>query len=137
MNEQDNIVPLSEQNDLIIYHSKDGKVSVALMARDGNVWLNQQQIATLFATSVPNISMHISNVLSERELSANSVVKNYLTTASDGKSYEVAYYSLQMIIAVGFRVRGVRGTQFRQWANAHLTEYLVKGFTMDDERLSA
>lgn len=105
------------------------------MTRDGNVWLSQQQIATLFGTSVPNVNMHISNILKERELSADSVIKNYLTTASDGKPYDVMYYSLQMIIAIGFRVRGVRGTQFRQWANAHLSEYLVKGFTMDDERL--
>lgn len=73
--------------------------------------------------------------MKERELSADSVIKNYLTTASDGMPYDVMYYSLQMIIAIGFRVRGVRGTQFRQWANAHLSEYLVKGFTMDDERL--
>ena len=105
------------------------------MTRDGNVWLSQQQIATLFGTSVPNVNMHISNILKEKELSADSVIKNYLTTASDGKPYDVMYYSLQMIIAIGFRVRGVRGTQFRQWANAHLSEYLVKGFTMDDERL--
>lgn len=125
----------TEQNDVIIYHSKDGKINVALMTRDGNVWLSQQQIATLFGTSVPNVNMHISNILKEKELSADSVIKNYLTTASDGKPYDVMYYSLQMIISIGFRVRGVRGTQFRQWANAHLSEYLVKGFTMDDERL--
>lgn len=137
MNESSNKQELvaNEQNDVIIYHSKDGKINVALMTRDGNVWLSQQQIATLFGTSVPNVNMHISNILKERELSADSVIKNYLTTASDGKPYDVMYYSLQMIIAIGFRVRGVRGTQFRQWANAHLSEYLVKGFTMDDERL--
>ena len=137
MNESSNKQELvaTEQNDVIIYHSKAGKINVALMTRDGNVWLSQQQIATLFGTSVPNVNMHISNILKERELSADSVIKNYLTTASDGKPYDVMYYSLQMIIAIGFRVRGVRGTQFRQWANAHLSEYLVKGFTMDDERL--
>ena len=109
---------LTEQNDVIIYRSKDGKINVALMTRDGNVWLNQQQMAELFGTSVPNITMHIGNILKEGELNADSVIKKYLTTASDGKSYEVAFYSLQMIIAVGFRVRGVRGTQFRQWAKA-------------------
>lgn len=125
----------TEQNDVIIYQSKDGQINVALMTRDGNVWLNQAQIATLFGTSVPNVSMHIANVLKEGELSADSVIKNYLTTASDGKSYETLFYSLQMIIAVGFRVRGIRGTQFRQWANNHLSEYMVKGFTIDDERL--
>lgn len=126
---------LTEQNDVIIYRSKDGKINVALMTRDGNVWLNQQQMAELFGTSVPNITMHIGNILKEGELNADSVIKKYLTTATDGKSYEVAFYSLQMIIAVGFRVRGVRGTQFRQWANEHLSEYLIKGFTMDDDRL--
>ena len=79
--------------------------------------------------------MHISNVLKENKLQADSVIKNYLTTASDGKQYNVTFYSLEMILAVGFRVRSKRGTQFRIWANQHLREYLVKGFTMDDERL--
>lgn len=125
----------SEQNDVIIYKSKDGRINVALMTRDGNVWLNQLQIAALFGTSKQNVGQHIAKILSDGELSANSVVKNYFTTASDGKPYDTMYYSLQMIIAVGFRVRGVRGVQFRQWANLHLSEYLVKGFTIDDERL--
>lgn len=124
-----------EQNDIIIYRSQDGMVSVSLMTRDGNVWLNQMQIATLFGTSVQNIGQHIAKILKEGELDANSVVKNYFITAADGKPYDVMFYSLQMIVAVGFRVRGVRGTQFRQWANQHLSEYLVKGFTMDDDRL--
>ena len=105
------------------------------MARDGSVWLNQQQLAELFATSVPNISIHISNILREGELSKDSVVKDYLSTAADGKQYSVAFYSLEMILAIGFRVRSPRGTQFRQWANRNLTEFLVKGFVMDDERL--
>ncbi len=121
--------------DLIIYNTPDGRSSVALYAKDGNVWLNQAQIAELFATSKPNISLHITNILKDNELDKNSVVKNYLTTASDGKEYNVEYYSLQMIIAIGYRVRGVRGTQFRRWATEHLSEYLIKGFTMDDERL--
>lgn len=120
-----------EQNDVIIYRSKDGKIIVSLMNCDGNVWLNQAQIATLFATSKQNVGQHISNILKENELDANSVVKNYFTTASDGKQYNVTYYSLPMIIAIGFRVRGIRGTQFRQWANLHLAEYMIKGFTMD------
>lgn len=124
-----------EQNDVIIYRSKDGKIIVSLMNCDGNVWLNQAQIATLFTTSKQNVGQHISNILKENELDANSVVKNYFTTASDGKQYNVTYYSLPMIIAIGFRVRGIRGTQFRQWANLHLAEYMIKGFTMDDERL--
>ena len=125
----------NNQQNIIIYNTADGRASVALYARDGNVWLNQQQMAELFATSKSNISMHIAGLLRDRELDKNSVVQNYLTTAADGKNYNVVYYSLEMILAVGFRVRGKRGTQFRQWANLHLSEYLVKGFTMDDERL--
>ena len=126
---------MDEQQNIIIYRTADGRASVALFAKDGKIWLNQQQMAELFATSKPNISMHIANILKEKELDEISVVKNFLTTAADGKNYNVVFYSLEMIIAVGYRVRGVRGTQFRQWATEHLTEYLVKGFTMDDERL--
>ena len=121
--------------DLIIYNTPDGRTSVALYAKDGNIWLNQSQIAELFATSKPNISLHINNIFKDNELERDSVVKYYLTTAADGKEYNVEYYSLQMIIAIGYRVRGVRGTQFRKWATDHLSEYLIKGFTMDDERL--
>lgn len=120
---------------IIIYNTIDGKASVALYAKDGKIWLNQQQMAELFATSKPNVSIHIANILKEKELNKESVVKDFLTTAADGKNYNVVFYSLEMILAVGYRVRGVRGTQFRQWATRHLTEYLVKGFTMDDERL--
>ena len=126
---------MDEQQNIIIYRTADGKASVALYAKDGKIWLNQQQMAELFATSKQLISHHIANILKEKELNEISVVKQYLTTAADGKNYNVVFYSLEMIIAVGYRVRGVRGTQFRQWATEHLTEYLVKGFTMDDERL--
>ena len=124
-----------EQHDIIIYSSPDGKTNVSLMTRDGKVWLNQSQISDLFGTSVPNICYHIANILKEKELDANSVIKNYLITASDGKKYNVICYSLEMILAIGYRVRGIRGVQFRQWATRHLSEYLVKGFVMDDERL--
>lgn len=120
---------------IILYTSEDGRSSVALYARDGSVWLNQLQMAELFATSKPNISMHISSILKDKELDKNSVVKEHLTTASDGKKYKVIFYSLEMIMAVGFRVRSVRGVQFRQWANRHLAEFLQKGFVMDVERL--
>ena len=124
-----------EQHDIIIYSTPDGKTSVSLMTRDGKVWLNQSQISDLFGTSVPNICYHIANILKEKELDANSVIKDYLITASDGKKYNVIYYSLEMILAIGYRVRSIRGVQFRQWATRHLSEYLVKGFTMDDDRL--
>ena len=124
-----------QSSNIIIYNTTDGKASVALYAKDGKIWLNQQQMAELFATSKQTISYHIIKILKERELPENLVVKDYLTTAADGKNYHVVFYSLEMILAVGYRVRGVRGTQFRQWATRHLSEYLVKGFTMDDERL--
>jgi len=126
---------MSEEQNIIIYNTADGKASVALYAKDGNVWMNQKQLAELFDTSVPNISMHVSNILSDKELSPNSVIQDYLTTASDGKNYEVTFYSLDMILAIGFRVRSKRGTQFRIWANRNLKEYMLKGFVMDDERL--
>lgn len=121
--------------DIILYRTDDGRSAVALYARDGNVWLNQAQLAELFATSVPNVSMHIANILKDEELNSDSVVKDYLITATDGKQYTVVHYSLEMILAIGFRVRSPRGTQFRQWANHNLSSYLVKGFVMDDERL--
>lgn len=123
------------ENNIIIYNTADGKASVSLLTKDGTAWLSQSQLAELFATSIPNISMHISNIFEEGELDKNSVVKDYLTTASDGKNYSVSHYALAMILAIGFRVRSKRGTQFRQWANKNLSEYMVKGFMMDDERL--
>ena len=126
---------MDDKQNIIIYRTADGRASVALYAKDGKIWLNQQQMAELFATSKQSISRHISNILKEKELDEFSVVKDFLTTAADGKDYNVFFYSLEMIIAVGYRVRGIRGTQFRQWATEHLTEYLVKGFSMDDERL--
>lgn len=126
---------ISNESNIIIYNTPDGKASVALYTRDGKVWLNQKQIGELFGTSVPTVNAHISKILKEGELDSDSVIRNYLTTASDGKQYDVIYYSLEMILAIGYRVRGVRGTQFRQWATRHLSEYLIKGFTMDDERL--
>lgn len=124
-----------EQNNIIIYNTEDGKAKVVLYAQDGNIWMNQNQMAELFDTSKQNIGQHIANILSDNELSENSVVKNYFTTASDGKNYNVTFYSLDMILAIGFRVRSKRGTQFRIWANRNLKEYMVKGFVVDDERL--
>jgi len=126
---------MNEQQNMIIYKTVDGKISITLFAKDGMVWMNQNQLAELFDTSVPNISMHISNILKENELQINSVVKDYLTTAADGKNYSVTFYSLEMILAIGFRVKSKRGTQFRIWANKNLREYMVKGFIMDDDRL--
>lgn len=97
--------------------------------------MNQNQLAELFDTSKQNISQHIISILKDKELQVTSVVKNFFTTASDGKEYEVSYYSLDLILAIGFRVRSNRGTQFRQWANRNLKEFMTKGFIIDDERL--
>lgn len=124
-----------EQQDIIIYNAADGRASVSLYAKDGMIWMNQNQLAELFDTSKQNIGQHIDNILKEKELDENSVVKNFFTTASDGKAYNVTFYALDMILAIGFRVRSKRGTQFRIWANRNLKEYMVKGFVMDDERL--
>ena len=123
------------QDGIIIYNTEDGESKISLFARDGSAWLNQNQMAELFATSKPNISIHISNILKEKELQQNTVVKSYLTTAPDGKNYQVAFYSLEMILAVGFRVRSPRGTQFRQWAIQNLAEFMRKGFVLDTDRL--
>jgi hypothetical protein len=125
----------NNQQNIIIYKTADGQASVALYAQDGNIWMNQNQLAELFATSKQNIGQHISKILEESELENNSVVKNYFTTADDGKKYNVTFYSLDMVLAIGFRVRSKRGTQFRIWANKNLKEYMVKGFVMDDDRL--
>ena len=126
---------MDNQENLIIYNTDDGKVKVALYARDGNIFMSQAQLAELFDTSVQNISNHILNILNEKELLENSVIKDYLITAADGKDYNVRFYALDMILAIGFRVRSVRGTQFRKWANTHLKQYLIKGFVVDNDRL--
>lgn len=120
---------------LILYRTEDGKAEINLRAQDGTAWLTQLEIAELFATTKQNVSLHIANILKEGELEQDSVVKESLTTAADGKSYKTKLFSLQLILAVGYRVRSPRGTQFRQWATRNLAEYLVKGFIMDDERL--
>lgn len=122
-------------SDVILYQTEDGQAQVQLRTQDGSVWLTQLEIAELFGTTKQNVSLHLNNALKEQEVSATSVVKDSLTTAADGKRYRTKLYRLEMILAVGYRVKSPRGTQFRQWATAHLAEYLVKGFVMDDERL--
>ncbi len=123
------------QNNIILYTTNDGKASVELYEFGESLYLAQNAIAELFATSKQNVSLHIQNILKDGELDKNSVVKEYLTTAKDGKSYNTKFYSLEMILAVGFRVRSKRGVQFRIWANEHLRKYLQKGFLIDSARL--
>ena len=103
--------PMTEKKNIIIYKTPDGKSSVALFAKDGKIWLNQKSIAELFGTSKQSISRHIINILNDNELDSNAVVKDFLTTAEDGKNYNVSFYALEMILAVGYRVHGVRGKE--------------------------
>lgn len=119
----------------ILYTTDDGNTRVECRFEGETIWLSQALIAQLYDRSKKTISEHLVNLFDEGELVADSVVRNLRTTAADGKSYEVQYYNLEAILAVGFRVRSPRGTQFRRWANTRLQEYLVKGFVMDDERL--
>ncbi len=120
---------------LLIY--QDGGLHLQVRLDGQTVWLTQGQMAELYQSTKQNISLHVQNVLEEKELRSEAVVKEYLTTASDAKQYKTLHYSLDMILAVGYRVRSVRGTQFRQWATSRLSELLVKGFTLDDERIKA
>ena len=122
-------------SEIIIYYTYDGKANIKFHADNNTVWLTQNQIAELFDTTKQNISLHLNKCFKEKELIKDSVVKYYLTTASDGKKYNTAFYNLEAILAVGFRVRSIRGVQFRQWANSTLKEFLEKGFILDDDRL--
>ena len=126
------------EGELILYTAEDDTVKIQLRAEGGTVWLTQLEMAELFQSSKQNISLHIKNVLAERELSEEATVKESLTVQTEGTRQvrrSNLLYNLDMILAVGYRVRSLRGTQFRQWASTTLKEYLVKGFAMDDERL--
>ena len=128
---------LAQPSQMMIYQTEDGRTKLEVRLENETVWLTQGAMAELFQSTKQNISLHIKNTLEEGELEANRVVKEYLTTAADGKKYRTNFYNLEAIIAVGYRVKSQRGTQFRKWATERLNEYLVKGFTMDDERLKA
>jgi hypothetical protein len=121
--------------EIILYTTEDGVSTLSLRVDDGTVWLTQAEIADLFQTTKQNVSLHARNVLDEGELQEVSVVKESLTTASDGKRYRTLVYNLEMILAIGYRVRSHRGTQFRRWATEKLRDYLVKGFVLDEPRL--
>ena len=122
-------------SEFIIFKTQDEKISVDVRMNDDTVWLTQDQMAMLFDKAKSTISEHIKHIFEENELDEKSVVRKFRTTASDGKNYEVNYFNLDVIISVGYRVKSLRGTQFRQWATKRLNEYIRKGFTMDDERL--
>lgn len=124
-----------DNGEIILYRTDDGRTDIHLRAADGSAWLTQAEMAELFESSKQNISLHIRKIFAEGEVVEEAVVKSYLTTASDGKRYKTLTYRLDLILAVGFRVRSPRGGQFRRWAATTLTEYLVKGFLLNDERL--
>ncbi len=127
--------PSPPAGELLLYQTEDGRTRVECRLANETLWLPQAGMAELFQTTKQNIAKHLKTIFAERELAEESVVNFWLTTAGDGKRYRVAYYNLSAILAVGYRVRSLRGTQFRRWATAQLEEYLVKGFVMDDERL--
>ncbi len=123
------------EGEIILYATEDGAAEIQLRAVDGTVWLSLSQMSELFGRDKSVISRHIKAILDDGELNPDSVVARYATTAADGKTYQVDHYRLEMILAVGYRVRSPRGVQFRRWATSALKEYLVKGFVMNDERL--
>ena len=123
------------QSLFLLYQTSDGQTRLEVRLENETVWLSQNQMAELFQTTKQNISLHIRNIFKEGELPEGSVVKEYLTTAADGKNYKTSFYNLDVIISVGYRVKSHRGTQFRIWATQRLREYIVKGFALDDERL--
>ncbi len=123
------------ENQIAIYRSDDGHVSLSVAFNQETVWLTQAQMVELFQTTKQNVSLHIRNVFQEGELSEESVVKDYLITAADGKAYRIKYYNLDVIISVGYRVKSKRGTQFRQWATQVLRQHLVQGYTVHQKRL--
>lgn len=128
-------IPQAPQGEFVFFTSADGQTRVECRFESDTLWLSQAMIGELYGKAKATISEHIKNIFTEGELDENAVVRLYRTTASDGKSYNVQYFSLPLVIAVGYRVRSQRGTQFRQWATQTLQEYLIKGFVMDDERL--
>ena len=123
------------KNNMIIYVSKDGNIKVDVNIQNETIWMSQDMMANLYDTTKQNISYHLNNIFKEKELDKDSVVKNFLTTASDGKNYNVLHYNLDAIIAVGYRINSKKATEFRMWATKILKEYIVKGFSLNDEKL--
>ena len=127
----------SENNQIIIYNTQDGQTKIEVKLENETVWLSQKQMAELFDKDVKTINEHLKNVFLEGELRENSVIRKFRITAADGKKYDTNLYNLDVIISIGYRVNSLRGTQFRIWATQKLKEYIIKGFTMDDERLES
>ncbi|NPV02115.1 MAG: virulence RhuM family protein [Brevinematales bacterium] len=128
------------KSEILLYKSGDGSIRINVLIQDNSVWLSQKGIAELYQTTIANINQHITNIYEERELLPDSTIKKYLIVQTEGKREVerlIDHYNLDVILAIGYRVRSISGTQFRQWATEHLKEYLVKGFTIDDLRLKS
>ena len=123
------------ENEILIYQTEDGHTKIDVKLEGETVWLTQAQLCELYQTSKSNISEHIKHIFEEGELEENAVVRKFRTTAADGKNYNTIHYNLDMIISLGYRVKSKIATNFRRWATERLKEYMIKGFTMDDERL--
>ena len=126
-----------ENQNILIYKNQSGDIKVDVRFEDESIWLSQKQLAVVFGRSVKTINEHIINIFEDEELDKNSVIRNYRITANDGKNYDVLHYNLDMIIALGFKVRSSTGTKFRIWANQKLKEYITKGFVLDDDRFKS
>jgi len=124
-----------QTSQIIIYQAKDGQTKLDVRLEDETVWLTQEQMADLFQIDKSGVSRHLKNIFESGELKRDSVVAIFATTAADGKTYQVEYFNLDAIISVGYRVNSICGTQFRIWATQRIKEYIIKGFTLDDERL--
>jgi hypothetical protein len=127
--------PPTDKTELLLYTAEDGRIRVQVRLCDETIWLSINQMAELFGVDKSGISRHLKNIFESGELSRDSVVANFATTATDGKTYQVEHFNLDAIISVGYRVNSIQGTRFRIWATERIREYLVKGFTLDDERL--
>ena len=128
-------MPTDNKSEIVIFKTADEKISVDVRFEGETVWLTQAQLVDLYGSSKANVNKHIKHIFQEEEFEEDSVVRNFRTTAADGKSYQTKYYNLDMIISLGYRIKSKIATQFRQWATKRLNEYIRKGFTMDDERL--
>ena len=126
---------MMSHGEIILYQTEDGLTKLDVRFEDETVWLTQAQLCDLYQTSKSNISEHIKHIFAEGELEESQVVRKFRTTAADGKGYNMFFYNLDMIISLGYRVRSLTATRFRQWATARLKEYMIKGFVLDDERL--
>ena len=126
---------MKDSGDFLIYQTENGVTKIDVRIQDDTVWLTQQQMAELYQSSKSNVSEHIKHIFEDGELAEEAVVRKIRTTASDGKNYSVTYYNLDMIISLGYRIKSIVATRFRKWATERLKEYMIKGFTMDDERL--